>query len=111
MRLATVTTQHGERLVAALDDTTLLDLAAADSATSGIDAEMFGSMLAFIAAGEQAMQRATDLIEKADAERDAQGRRRHLPRAHSGAGTDARLHGVRGASEERVRAGRKDDGA
>jgi len=69
MRLGTVTKSGKDILVAALDpwdasQEQLLDLKAADSAESGIDHHPFTSMLAFIAAGEEAMQRATDLIEK-----------------------------------------------
>ncbi|MGI9354451.1 MAG: fumarylacetoacetate hydrolase family protein [Rhizobiaceae bacterium] len=71
MRLGTVTKDGRDTLVAALDawdapQRKLLDLQAADSMVSGIDDPIFGSMLAFIAADEEAMQRARDLIERHD---------------------------------------------
>jgi len=71
MRLGTVTKDGRDILVAALDtwnvpQERLLDLQAAGSAVSGIDDSIFGSMLAFIAADKEALQRAGDLIEKHD---------------------------------------------
>ncbi len=69
MRLGTVTKSGKDILVAAVDpwdapQERLLDLQAADGAESGIDHHVFSSMLAFIAAGGEAMERAHDLIEK-----------------------------------------------
>ena len=62
MHLATVSRDGAELLVARLDDDTVLDLAAADSDVSGLDADAFGSMLALIGAGEAALERARALV-------------------------------------------------
>ncbi|MDA8869887.1 fumarylacetoacetate hydrolase family protein [Rhizobiaceae bacterium] len=63
MRLATISKNGDERLVSLLDGERMLDLAAADSAESGVSDPSFASMLAFIAAGEAPMERARALIE------------------------------------------------